>query len=198
MSNIIPKNSRYIPFAQQKSCCVPACISMIMYKNKISLLPQELLGYHLGLIVDSESKKLFWNVRTGKIPPSGYGTRINLKKYNPNTVFPKLKIPLKMMYHPISLFNKEGFEKFIVDAIKKDKDVLVCFNHGVLKREKAGGGHVCVLDRIYPAKGIVRLIDPSINQPKWRLVKISLLKKAMEVHGDDKSGGFWEFIKIKL
>jgi hypothetical protein len=194
---IIPKNSRYVPFAQQKSCCVPACISMIMYKNKIPVLPQELLGYHLGLMVDKEYKNLFWNARTGERPPAGFGTRIDLKQYHPNNVFPKLKIPLKMIYHPISHFNKTSFEKFITDVVKKDRDVLVCFNYGVLKNEDGYGGHVCVLDRIYPAKGIVRLIDPSVNQPKWRMVKIDKLKKAMEVHGDDKSGGFWEFVKLR-
>lgn len=193
---IIPKDSRYVPFAQQKSCCVPASILMLMYKNKIPLISQELLGYHLGLTVDKEYKNLFWNVRTGKMPKSGYGTRINSEQFNPNSVFPKLKIPFKMIYHPISRFDKDGFEKFMVDAVKKDKDMLVCFNHGVLKGERAGGGHVCVLDRIYPAKGIVRLIDPSVKQPKWRIAKISKLKKAMEVHGDEKAGGFWEFKKI--
>jgi hypothetical protein len=194
---IVPKDSRYVPLAQQKSCCVPTCISMIMYKNGIPLLPQELLGYHLGLIVDKEYRELFWNVRTGKRPPSGYGTQIYLKRNHPNTIFPKLKIPLKMIYHPISRFNQMDFEKFITDAVKKDRDMLVCFDHGILKNEESGGGHVCVLDRIYPPKEIVRLIDPSVNQPKWRLVKINKLKKAMEVHGDDKSGGFWEFIKVK-
>ncbi|MFZ5982611.1 MAG: hypothetical protein ACOYS2_03535 [Patescibacteria group bacterium] len=194
---IVPKDSRYVPFAQQKSCCAPTSISMIMYKNKIPLLPQELLGYHLGLTVEKECKNLFWNSKmVGERPPSGYGTRIVLNKYNPNTVFPKLKIPLKMIYHPISTFNDIDFKKFMVDAVKKDKDVCVCFNHGVLKGERAGNGHVCVLDRIYPSKGLVRIIDPSVNQPKWRIVRISLLKKAMEVHGDDKMGGFWEFKKV--
>lgn len=59
MKNIIPKDTRYIPFTQQKSCCVPTSISIIMYKRNIPLIPQEVLGYYLGLIVDPEFKNLF-------------------------------------------------------------------------------------------------------------------------------------------
>jgi len=66
MKNIIPLATRYVPFTQQKSCCVPASISIVMYKRNIPLLPQELLGYHLGLIIDPQNKELFWNPRTGK------------------------------------------------------------------------------------------------------------------------------------
>lgn len=183
---------------QQKSCCTVASISVIMYKHGISLIPQELLGYYLGLVIPVKNKKLYWNPRAGKRYPSGYGTQISLKKYHPNTVFPKLKIPLKTIYHPISNFNTEkNFKDFIIEKVKKDKDILVCFDHGKLKGDNIQGGHVCVVDRIYPSKGLIRLIDPSSNQPKWRMVKISLLKKATEFHGDDKAGGFWEFVKIK-
>lgn len=194
---IIPKDSRYVPFAQQKSCCVPACISIIMYKNRIPLLPQELLGHHLGLIVDKEYKNLFWNTETGKRPPGGYGTRIYLKQFHPNNAFSKLKIPLKMIYHPISKFDNASFKKFINDMVKKNKDSMVLFDRGVLEGINKHNGHMCVLDRVYLSKGIVRLIDPSQNIPKWRMVKINRLKKAMEFHGDDKLGGFWEFVKIK-
>lgn len=195
---IIPKDSRYVPFVQQKSCCVPACISTIMYKNNIPLLSQELLGCHLGLIVRKKDKKLFWNAEIGKRPPGGYGTRIYLKQFHPNNAFSKLKIPLKMIYHPISKFNDTSFKKFINNVIEKNKDVMVLFDRGVLEGINKHNGHMCVLDRAYPSKGIVRLIDPSQNIPKWRMVKISRLKKAMEFHGDDKSGGFWEFVKIQI
>jgi hypothetical protein len=197
MKNIIPKDSRYVPFVQLKSCCVPACISMVMYKHNIPLLPQELLGYYLGLTVSQENKKLYWNPRTGKRPPSNYGTQIYLKKYHPNTVFPRLKIPLKMVFYPISSFTTEkNLIKFVTEAVQKDKDILACFDHGKLSGDNIQGGHVCVVDRIDTKKGLIRLIDPQQTQPKWRIVKIKALIKAMEFHGDDKSAGFWEFVKI--
>lgn len=196
MKNIIPKDSRYVPMAQMKFCCVPTCLLIIMYKNKLPLIAPELLGYHLGLTVATEFKKLFWNVRSGKRPPAGYGTKIYEKRYEPNTVFKKLRIPLRMDLHLIEIFKDDkAIIDFIVESVKKDKDMLVCFDHGVLINKQSEGGHVCVLDRVYPRKGIVRLIDPSVNQPKWREVKIANLIKAMRAHYG-KSGGFWEIVKI--
>ena len=109
---ITPKDTRYIPLTQQKSCCVPASISIVMYKRGIPLVPQELLGAHLGLIVQKNNKKLFWNVVTGKIPKSGYGTRMHNKKYNINDAFKKLKIPLKATWiHIDNLKTKKEFIK---------------------------------------------------------------------------------------
>lgn len=198
MKTIIPKDSRYIPFTQQKSCCVPTSISMVMYKLGIPLVPQELLGYYLGLIVSKENKKLFWNVRTGKKPKSGYGTRIfESKKYNPNQAFTKLNIPLKMIIHHISKYKTTGdFVSFVEGCVSKNRNILVCFDHGVLDNNKENNGHVCVIDRIYRSKNKIRLIDPSSNQPKWKEVKINKLKKAMELHPSG-NGGFWELKKVK-
>lgn len=196
MKNIIPKDSRYIPFTQQKSCCVPACISIIMYKLGIPLVSQELLGYHLGLMVAPKNKKLFWNMRTGKRPKAGYGTKIAQKRYEPNTVFKKLGIPLKLTVNHIDKFKtKKELVSFISDRVKQDKNIIVCFNHGVLSGDKTKkGGHVCVIDRIYIKKNKIRLIDPSPNRPKWREVSLDILKKAMELH-PAQGGGIWELKK---
>lgn len=196
MKNIIPVDTRYLPFAQQKSCCVPASLSIIMYKLGIPLVPQELLGYYLGLIVDKENKHLFWHPRTGKRPKTGYGSRIGLKQYEPNTAFKKLGIPLKMTIRLVSEFkNKKDFIAFIVDGVKKNKDILACFHHGVLGKSDSASGHVCVIDRIFVAKNKIRLIDSSVNQPKWREVSIDRLMKAMEQH-PGKQGGFWLLDRI--
>lgn len=197
MPNVIPKDTRYVPLTQQKSCCVPTSISIVMYKRGIPLVPIELLGYHLGLIVAPENKKLFYHPRVGKRPPAGYGTRVSLKKYSPNAAFKKLKIPLKLVVYPISSFKtKQEFVNFAAGCVKKDRDVLVCFNHGLVGGSKENNGHVCVLDTIYPKRGVVRLIDPSSSQPKWREIKVTQLKKAMEGH-PTKTGGFWELVKTK-
>lgn len=194
MKDIIPKDSRYIPMTQQKSCCVPTAISIVMYKRGIPLVPQELLGYHLGLIVDKIDKELFWNSRTGKRPLAGYGTQIGLAKYGPDVAFEKLGIPLRMAVRSIDEFKTQKyFINYISECIKADKDILACFNHGILSGNDKKGGHVCVVDKIYTSRGVVRLIDPSPNKPKWREVKISLLKSAMEGHPSG-GGGFWELI----
>jgi len=195
---VIPKDSRYIPFVQQKSCCVPACISMIMYRHGIPLISQELLGYHLGLTIKRENQKLFWNARTDKRPPAGWGTQMYQERYNPNVVFPKLKIPLKVTFHSDNLYGDKNFKKFMSDLVKEDSDVIACYDYGKLSGTNKRGGHVCLVDRVNLKKNEVRLIDPSPKEPKWRIVKIDKLKKAMEFHGGNRSGGFWVFHKIKL
>ncbi len=52
---IVPKDSRYIPFSQQPYCCVPTSIQMVMYRHNIPLVPAEELGYHLGLTVPKDA-----------------------------------------------------------------------------------------------------------------------------------------------
>ncbi|MDA3815338.1 MAG: hypothetical protein PF549_03150 [Patescibacteria group bacterium] len=197
MKEIVPKDSRYVPFAQQKSCCVPTSILIVMYKLGIPLIPQELLGYHLGLIVDDEGGEFFWNPRIGEKPPAGFGTQIHEEQYKPDVAFEKLGIPLKMIIHPVDdLKDKKDFVEFIESCILEDRDLLACFNHGTLKGDGTSNGHTCVVDRIYPEKNIIRLIDSSPNQPKWRELTIDQLKEAMEKHPISK-GGFWELKKNK-
>lgn len=77
-----------------------------------------------------------------------------------------------------------------------DKDVLVCYDYGTLFDTDYHGGHVCVMDRVYMAKGTMRIIDTEYKVPKWREVNMSKIYKAMKVHGNVKSGGFWELVKV--
>jgi len=197
MNNIIPKDTRYVPLIQQKSCCMPASINMVLYKLGLPLIPQELLGHHLGLIVAKEDKHLFWRASTGKKPKSGHGTRIFLKQYNPNIAFKKLGILLRMMIYPVTEFESDReLISFVSSKIKDDKNILVRLSSGILNNNGKNSGHVCVVDKIYPKENKIRIIDPSPSQPKWREIKISKLKKAMELHPDGL-GGFLELEKTK-
>ncbi|HEV7424612.1 MAG TPA: hypothetical protein VGO21_05530, partial [Candidatus Paceibacterota bacterium] len=145
MKEVIPKDTRYIPFTQQQFCCVPTSISMVMYKLGIPLVSQELLGYHLGLIVDKKDKTLFWNVKTGKKPGSGFGTRNGRKEYDTNLAFRKLKIPLKMNIHFIHSFkNKKELVTFISRKIKEDKNLISLLRSGILNNNDKTNGHACV------------------------------------------------------
>jgi hypothetical protein len=196
MADVIPKDSCYFPLVQQKYCCVPACILMIMQRHGLKLVSQEELGYHLGLIIPKEDSYLFWNARTGERPRAGYGTQIYKKEFHPNTVFPKLDIPLKMTYKPIDdVSDLRDFKNYLM-TITGDKDVVVCFDYGTLFNTDYHLGHVCIVDKVDVNNNKIRLIDPSRNQSKWRIVNIEKLKLAMERHGVEKSGGFWEFEKL--
>lgn len=196
MKEIIPLDSRYIPFTQQRSCCFPTCLLMIMYKYNIPLLSQELLASHFGLIVSPESKDFFWNAETGEKPQAGYGTRIYLDEYEPNKVLKKLSIPLELKTISINSFSDEvAVLDYLAEIEKKDADVLACFNHQALKQTGSGGGHLTLFDRVDWHLKKIRLVDPSYNQPKWRIVESPLLVEAMKKH-EAGLGGFWEINKI--
>lgn len=193
MADIIPRDSRYIPLTQQPYCCVPTCIQMIMLRRGMRLVPQELMGYYLGIVVPKRYLKYFWHGRTGKRPISGYGTQIFNKRYELNRAFSKLRIPLKAKLRLIDSFkDSESVKRYLAEAEKKDKDVLVCFDYGALYGTSYHYGHVCVLDRVYATKGEVRLVDPSRIASKWRYVKMDRLYRAMKVHGNARAGGLWE------
>lgn len=193
MNEIVPSNSRYIPLTQQSACCVPTCFQIIMYKHNIPLKPAEEIGYYLGLVVHPDRKNLFFNVRTSAEKPSaGYGTRIYNPEFEPNNAFKKLGIPLQFKK---KLINEFESEREILDYLnnieKNNQDVLLCFNHGALiNDETKNWGHVCVFDRVINGK--LRIIDPSPDQPKWRLVTTAKMFEAMKKHGEQKSAGFWE------
>jgi hypothetical protein len=133
---------------------------------------------------------------TGPRPKAGYGTRAGEKKYNPNAILKKLKIPFKFRGRLIDKFESlEEFKKYLIEAEKNDKDILVCFDWGKLTGEKYTGGHVCVFDRYLPEKDEMRIIDPEYNSPKWRMVNTKKMYDTMKFHGASKSAGFWELIK---
>jgi len=195
--DVIPKDSRYVPLTQQKYCCVPACIQIVMLRHNIPLVPVELIGYYMGLIVPKNITKLFWNVKTGPKPIAGYGTQVG-KKYNPNTVFKKLNIPLKINWNLINNFNDvKDFILYLSKIESKNKDVLVCYDWGKLFDKKNNNGHICVLDKVYLSENKVRIIDPEYDAPKWRMIEIKKLFEAMKSHGPEKCGGFWEINLIK-
>lgn len=174
---------------------MPTCIQMVMYRRGIPLVPAELIGYHLGLVVPKEELKYFWNGKTGKKPLAGWGTRISKKEYGPNTALNKLGIPLRMEIHLIDGFPiLEDFKAYLKEIEEKNKDVLVCFDWGTLFNEDQHTGHVCVLDRVYSERRKVRIIDSEYKAPKWRIVGIKKLYEAMKFHGPKKSGGFWELV----
>lgn len=183
MKTITPKDTRYVPLTQQPSCCVPTSISIVMNKLAIPLIPIELLGYHLGLIISDKNKNLFWNPKTGKRPGAGFGTQIYKKQYDANLAFKKLGIPLHATNHPIGKFQtKKELTTFISGKVKADADLIVLLNSDVLNGTKNNNGHACVIDRIYPAKNVIRLIDPLPDQAKWREIKIDTFVRAMKLH----------------
>lgn len=167
-----------------------------MYKLGIPLIPIEQLGYHLGLIVDKEHKNLFWNARTGKKPGAGYGTQINTKRYEINSIFKKLKIPIKVFTRTLDDFtNKKELVSYVAGCVSQNRDLIVFLNSDVLNGTKNNNGHACVIDRIYPQKNIVRLIDPLPLWAKWREIGLAKFMRAIKMHPTGQ-GRLLEFRKF--
>jgi hypothetical protein len=146
-----PNDSRYVPFTQQKYDCVATSILMIMYRHGIPLLPSEELGYHFGLVVPPEFKRLYYKPRVSKTqPPSGYGTQVNYPRYGLNKAFAKLGIPLK--FSPIwadKIKDAKDLVEKLSDIEKADGDALLLFNYSVAHKEPYKiGGHAVVFDRV--------------------------------------------------
>ncbi len=192
--DIVPQNSRYIPFTQQAQCCAPTCIQMVMYKNGLPLIPAEELGYHMGLVVPPTEARLFYNARTSEIkPPAGYGTRIYMEEFSPNNAFKKLNIPLSLTINAIANFNTvEEMLDLLIKTEEDSGDVLFCFNHGALIDDPSRDwGHLVLFDRIID--GMLRIIDPSPTHPKWRNVTPQKMFDAMKKHGEKPTAaGLWE------
>ena len=191
---VAPYDSRYVPFTQQAYCCAPTCIQMVMYKNKIPLVPAEVIGYRLGLVVPPSDARLFYNARTSEeAPVAGYGTRIQLEEFSPNKAFHDLGIPLEMVVNDIAGFGSAGeVLEFLRKAEEGNRDVLLCFNHGALVDDPSRDwGHLVLFDRIVAGK--LRIIDPSPSHPKWRLVEPEKMFLALKKHGEKPTAaGLWE------
>jgi hypothetical protein len=195
MKEIIPSDSKYIPITQQKWCCVPACIQMIMLRHGLKLIPAELIGYELGLIVPKEDSELFWNPRIGSRPNAGFGTQIQIDEFSINNAFKRLNMPLSVLYKLIGQFDSVDDLREFFNRINENLDYLICFDWKELFDEEYSGGHVCVLDKVDLERDILRIIDPEYESPKWREVTIEKMYKAMKAHGAKNSAGFWVFEK---
>jgi len=180
----------YVAFTQQPYCCVPAVIQMIFYRRKIPLMSQEDIGWELGLIVPTKSKHMFDKVRTEPIPPSGYGTQVHIMDFSMNEFFKKYKIPLKESLCGVE--DIKDMKEFIVKNITKGNDLIACFYD-----EERKYGHVSLVASYDADKGIVTLINPEHDMPKYRDIALSELTLAMKRHGKEKGGGFWLVEEVK-
>lgn len=183
---VVPLNTRYVPFVQQPYCCGPACIQMVLYKNHLPLLSQEQIGAELGLIVPTELKNAFYNVdaRDKPVVGSGFGTRIQDPDFSLAKLIEKQAWPFRFTTELASSFiNEEVFIHRLKELVLDDSDALICFQND------QGTGHVCVLDTIDDQT--VTLMDPSQNYPKWRAISYPELFKRVQAHGDDNFGGIW-------
>lgn len=184
---LIKRKPVYKLIKQKPYCCVPACISMILDRRKIKHGLLEEIGYELGLIVPENKTHFFTKIRSGKKPIAGYGTRVDKNKYSINNYFSKHLIDLMETYYPIDKI--ENVQDFIIRNLGENKDIIACFNFKKLYGKGENFGHVSLIQNVN--HNTVTLIDPEMNVPGKRKVKLQKLTKAIECHGKKKRGGLW-------
>ena len=182
----------YIAMTQQPYCCLPTCVQMILYRRGLQLLEQEIIGIDLGLKIPKEELHNFENVSIGKRPPAGWGTRINVKKYNLNGFFKKRGYPLESAY--FSVEDIKSVPRFIANNLKQGNDILICFQYGRLYNVDIKDGHASLIEEIDDKKII--LVDPQANK-KRRIVNFDDLIESIVLHKrrNVKLGGFWVISK---
>jgi len=132
---------KYSHIPQKPYCCVPACVQMILQRRDLPILSQDIIAYEFGVILPMKDKHLLSKSYTGRKPRSGWGTRIDIKKYSLTEFFKKHKFPLKEKFYSAEDFlTGENFKEFLLKEIKMKSDLLICFNYPLLYHIEGGLG----------------------------------------------------------
>ncbi|NCC21235.1 MAG: hypothetical protein EOM26_02090 [Alphaproteobacteria bacterium] len=195
---IVPQDSRYVPLQQQPYSCCPTSFQIVMLRHGMPLVPAELIGWHMGLVVPPEDAKFFYNPRISvEEPPIGYGTQVGLiDEYHPSKAMERLGIPFRVDIQTIDNFpTLESFVTALQEVVDRDGDVLFCLRWGdVLDEDKAAApidptmGHVCVFDRLVDGK--IRIVDPARGR-KWRVFEPWHIYHSLQHHGLERKAGLW-------
>ncbi len=194
MSKSAPKNPKgYEPLEQLPACCVPTCLKMVFGRHALKPgLSQEDIGRQLGLTIPPRMRSHFSDkVEVRRTPPpSGYGTRINQKRYSLETAFEKWDVPLSVEFKFVDSIRDKKELKRVLRALAKDKtkDVLMCVESGSLEGDPVpGSGHVVLLANA--GKNKARYVEPgdgTISKTTY-----GNLYKGMESWGPKFWGGLW-------
>jgi hypothetical protein len=178
----------YTSIAQKPYCCVPTCVQMILDRRRLPFFEQEEIGIDLGLVIPPEEAHNFQNVQVGESPAAGWGTRINLKKYDLNKFFRKNNLQLTSTY--FSLGDIENVPRYITTNLSEGNDILICFRYGVLYNEDVTAGHGSLIEEVN--NSLITLVDPNPD-PERKIVHIDDLIESIKVHkkGNTNLGGFW-------
>lgn len=178
---------KYKHIPQKPYCCVPTCIQMVLHRRRLPTLSQSVIAYDLGVILPPEHKHLLPKSHIGRKPKSGWGTRIDIKKYSLDSFFKKRKYPLKEIFYSADKFlSVRGLGKFLSDNLKEGSDLLICFNHSLLYNKQGAWGHASLIESIKGNKATLR--DPRPERKRARSVLLSKLFKALK---NLYHGGIW-------
>jgi hypothetical protein len=179
---------RYDPITEKPYCCVPAVLHMILARRGLTCMSQDEIGWELGLLVPAEIKSTFTKVRTGPMPPAGYGTQTSKPEFSIENYFECNHLPLSISrVLPSSL---KELISILEGALDRDNDGVLCFN----SQRLFGDGdieHVALIEAFNKTNGQVTLVDPAIGAPKRRIAAIDDIFETMREHAVSALGEIW-------
>lgn len=161
---------------------------MILARRCLPCMSQDEIGWELGLIVPPGIETAFTKVRTGVMPPAGYGTQTSKPEFSIASYFKRHRLPLGMArVLPSSL---EEFISTLDVALEQDSDVILCFD----SRRLFGDGdreHVALIEGFNRASGLVTLLDPALDAPGRRTAGVESILATIQSHALSTLGGLW-------
>ena len=179
---------RYDPIVEKPYGCVPAVLQMILARRGLPCMSQDEIGWELGLLVPPGLKSAFAKVRTGPMPPAGYGTQILKPEFSIENYFNRNHLPLSIQR--VSPSSLDALISAIETALDRDNDVVLCFN----SRRLFGDGdseHVAIIEAFNKTSGQVTLVDPAIGAPKRRNAAVESVFATIQEHTVSPLGGIW-------
>ena len=184
---------KYTHISQKPYCCVPACVQMILRRRKMPIFGQTDIAYDLGVVLPPKDRYLLPKSHRGLKPKSGWGTRIDLKKYSLTAFFKRHGFPLHEKYFSAKRFlSTKQFKKFLLENIGKGNDLLVCFNSPLLYHREGSWGHASLIEEVEEES--VTLRDP---KPQYKLARRVLLNDLLAALKNHYHGGIWVVSDLK-
>jgi hypothetical protein len=160
---------------------------MILKRRNLPTLSQDMIAYDFGIILPSKDRHLLSKSYIGAKPKSGWGTRINIKKYSLTEFFSRHKYFLKEKFYSAEKFlTVEKFREFLLEEIKMGDDLLICFNYPLLYHIEGDWGHASLIEDVKGDSVILR--DPDPKYKNTRKVLLNDLLNALKSH---YKGGIW-------
>lgn len=150
---------KYRPIPQLPYCCVPAILQWILYRRKLDIYDQILIGAELGLRVPEGFLKYFDNekIRLFSLEAKEYGTQILEEDYSISRLFRNYGIPLSIS-EELHFEDVYDLEVFLVEKVREENvDIIVRFNNSIFNKE-SGVGHFGLIVGVQ--RGIVMIGDP--------------------------------------
>jgi len=145
------------------------------------------IAYDLGIILPPKDRSLMPKSRKSAKPKAGWGTRIDIKQYSINEFFKRRGYELREKYYSAKRFkSEEQLADFLRENLKKQNDLLICFNYPLLYKQKGSWGHASLVEAVQ--KRYVALRDPS---PKYKKALKVLLEDLIMAMYNHYKGGAW-------